>query len=398
MQVELVLNCLIQLYNEDKISGLISILALAPSKVIMLYDGSFEQLRKIENLARACSKALPKLEFEYKNYENVNVEKTIEVFSGIIHKNDGCCLNITGANEVGAIGAYLACVKNFVPVFKLDLYKNQFVNIKGLNSLENKKIPGVLTVDSLFLANGAILGVSPHPVPSKIMYTEILKFCPFIFNNIDAWKKLCYYIQTGVNHYPQTSDSNMFWAPKEIQNTKNETVFNNEYILKEASTIGLINNLDICDDTVSFKFKNELYKKYFTDFGSWLELYCYVNLMQNKMFRDVKLSVKIGWVKQTFGFEGVVNEIDVIFFYQNTPCFVSCKIAQPTVSALEELNMYSTYFGGRYSKTILVTLSKIDKSSSRLYKRAESMGILLIDGDDIKSGNFTKKIIGQFKT
>ena len=54
--------------------------------------------------------------------------------------------------------------------------------------------------------------------------------------------------------------------------------------------------------------------------------------------------------------------------------------------------MYSTYFGGKYSKVILVTLSKIEKSESKLYKRADSMGILLIDGKDLESDNFLELI------
>ena len=115
-------------------------------------------------------------------------------------------------------------------------------------------------------------------------------------------------------------------------------------------------------------------------------------LLHSKIFRDVKLSLKIGWVKQSFGFEGVVNEIDVSFFYKNIPCFLSCKIAEPTVYSLEELSMYSMYFGGKYSKVIMVTLSKVDKSTSKLFKRADSMGILLLDGEDLKSNKFLKII------
>lgn len=386
------MDCLIQIYNEDKISNLLSTLVFAPKKVVLLYSGNFEQLKEIELLARSCIKELPKIKFEYKFFRNTNVEEIENIFSLIIHKNPNCCLNITGASELGAIGAYLAGVKNFIPIFKININKNKFLNIKGFNSLDNKEIPKILNMESLLLANGGILAKCLHPSPSEDMYEGILKFCPFIFNNIEDWKRLCYYLQIGLSRYPQTANINTFWAPKEIKNTKKEAIFCSEYILKTASELKLIDNLDICDDTVSFNFKNELCKKYFTDFGSWLELYCYIKLAQSKIFRDVKLSLKIGWVKQSFGFEGVVNEIDVSFFYKNIPCFLSCKIAEPTVYSLEELSMYSMYFGGKYSKVIMVTLSKVDKSTSKLFKRADSMGILLLDGEDLKSNKFLKII------
>ena len=386
------MDCLIQIYSEDKISNLLSILVFRPRKVVVLYSGNFNQLKEIELLAGACLRKIPDLKFEYKHFENTNVDKVVKVFSEIIHKNPNCYLNITGASELGAIGAYLSCVKNFVPIFKLKISENKFINIKGLNSLDNREIPNILTMEPLLLANGAIINLSLHPSPRECMYDEILDFCPVIFKNIEDWKKLCYYIQTGLNHYPQTTNINVFWAPKEIKNTKKETIFCSEYILKKATELKLINNLDICDDTVSFDFKNDLYRKYFADFGSWLEIYCFIKLSQSKIFRDVRLSLKIGWIKQTFGFEGIVNEIDICFFYKNTPCFLSCKIAEPTVVSLEELSMYSTYFGGKYSKVILVTLSKIEKSESKLYKRADSMGILLIDGKDLESDNFLELI------
>ena len=54
--------------------------------------------------------------------------------------------------------------------------------------------------------------------------------------------------------------------------------------------------------------------------------------------------------------------------------------------------MYSMYFGGKYSKVIMVTLSRVDKSTSKLFKRADSMGILLLDGEDLKSNKFLKII------
>ena len=69
-------------------------------------------------------------------------------------------------------------------------------------------------MESLLLANGGILAKCLHPSPSEDMYEGILKFCPFIFNNIEDWKRLCYYLQIGLNRYPQTENINTFWAPK----------------------------------------------------------------------------------------------------------------------------------------------------------------------------------------
>ena len=382
------MNCLIELYSEDKISNLAAVLAFKPKKVVVLYSGTKERkLKKIENLKRACLYRYPSLIFDYEYFDETNLNSIINVFSSIIHKNPDCYLNITGASELGAIGIYLACVKNFVPIFKLDLKKNKLINIKGCSSLENKEIPCVLNAEVLFLANGAFISGSNHLTPLVSMYGNILEFCSIVFKNIEDWKKLCYYLQTGKNHYPQTEQTNLFWSPKEIKNTKKETIFSGEYFLVEAEKLSLIYNLDICDETVSFNFKNEVSRQYFTDFGGWLELYCYIKLIKSQKFRDVKISVKINWEKNIYDFVNVINEIDITFFYKNIPCFLSCKIAEPTAIALQELLIYSSFFGGKYSKTILVTLSKLEKNFSKFYKRSKNMDVLVIDGNDLEKND-----------
>ncbi len=378
------MNCLVELYNEDRISSLVAVLSFRPRKVVLIYDGSDDKLRRIENLKEACVYKNPDLIFEHEVFKSADLGSTVDTFSSVIHRNPGCYLNITGASELGAIGAYLACAKNFVPIFKLNLRKNRIENIKGCKLLENEEIPNIITASSLFLANGASISGNTHPIPPLNMYSNILSFCDLIFEKIEEWKKLCCYLQTGKNRYPQTDNVNLFWAPKKIKDTKLEVAYSDESFLVEAEKLGLIYSLDICDETVSFCFMNEISKRYFTDFGGWLELYCYIKLIQSQRFRDVRISVKINWENNLYDFVHVINEIDVVFFYKNRPCFLSCKIAEPTSVALQELCMYTSFFGGKYSKVILVTLAKIDKKFSKFYKRASNMGVLVIDGNDLK--------------
>ena len=380
------LECLIELYNEDKISDLTAILAFKPKKVVVLCNNAKEKkIKRIKDLKKACLIRLPDLAFEYKFFNSINLNGIVNIFSNLIHENPESYLNITGASELGAIGAYLACAKNFVPIFKLDLRKNKIINIKGCNSLENKDIPCALDSEVLFLANGANVSGNNHPTPSTIMYSNILKFCSFVFENIESWKQLCYYLQIGKNHYPQTEKIDLFWAPKIISNVTKEAKFNNEHFLVEAEKLNLIYDLDICDETVSFNFSNDISKYYFTDFGGWLELYCYIKLIESQKFRDVKISVKINWDQKVYDFVNVVNEVDITFFYKNIPCFLSCKIAEPSSSALQELLIYSSFFGGKYSRTMLVTLARLEKKYSKFCKRAKNMGVLVIDKNDIEN-------------
>ena len=390
------MDCLIEIYNEDQISNLTIIFALKPKKVILLYDKNHPNEKSMSFLKEACKNKIPNIKFETKEFDSTDIDKITDVCSYLIHRNNNCFFDITGADELGAIAAYHACKKTFTPIFKIDIVDNKLINIYGCNSLEQTFIPPVFTIDTIFSVHGASIAGNNHKIPNKSLYDSILKFCDVIFKRASEWKTLCYYLQTGSAKYPQGAKNNLFWAPKILKNNKNKVYISSDYILKEAEKLNLIYNLDICDSSISFEFKNQKVKSYLTDFGVWLELYCYIKLKQCHLFHDVRLSVKLDWNKESNPIE-VINEIDVTFFYKTRPCFISCKLSEPSSDTLQELSMYPIFFGGKNSKPFLTILTPINKNNSYMYKRAKAMNITVIDGSDIKNDTFIDHIKNSLK-
>ena len=105
------------------------------------------------------------------------------------------------------------------------------------------------------------------------------------------------------------------------------------------------------------------------------------------------MSVKIDWNGQRKIPVEVTNEIDVTCFYGIHPVFISCKLSEPSSEALQELSIYKSYFGGRHSRCILVTLANLNPERSYPVWRAKEMGIHLIDGNSIRRGTFIKDIL-----
>ena len=386
------MNCLIEIYNNDQISNLTIIFSLKPKEVILLYDENHTNKKNMNFFKEACLNKIPNIKFEFIQFDNTNIDKIYSICSDLIHKNQKCFFDITGADELGAIGAYLACKKTFTPIFKIDIIDNKLINIYGCNSLEKNFIAPKFTMDTIFALRGASIVGNNHKTPEKSLYDNILKFCDVIFNRLDEWKNLCYYLQTGSAKYPQSAKSNLFWAPRILKNNKNKIYLSSDYILYEAEKFKLINNLDICDSNISFEFKNREIKRYLTDFGVWLELYCFIKLKQCSLFHDVRLSVKLDWNNSKDRSLEVMNEIDVTFFYKTRPCFISCKLSEPSSDTLQELSMYPNFLGGKNSKPFLAILSTINKKDSYVYKRAKTINITVIDGNDIKNNTFLKHI------
>lgn len=387
------MDCLVELYNDDQISNLTVIFSFMPKKVVLLYDTNNIDKTGMKHLRLACTAKVPSIKFEYRSFDNSDIEEATEICTSIIHKNSHCFFDITGAGELGVIGAYLACKKTFTPIFKLNIPSGNLVNIYGCNTLEKTfRLPN-LTIDTIFTAHGASITGYNHPAPSPDLFNSILEFCNIVFQNPSKWKDLCYYLQTGNSKYSQLLKKDFFWAPKIINTSKAKIKFSSATLLKNAERSSLIYELNISGNNVSFYFKNDKIKKYLTDFGVWLELYCYIKLKQCSLFQDVRISVKIDWNNTDEDhFIEIINEIDITFFYKTRPCFLSCKLSEPSSEALQELSMYPSYFGGKNSKSILVVLNTVNKKNSYVYKRAKDMNIYMIDGTDIKTGKFIESV------
>lgn len=384
--------CLVKIMDKQRLNNVLSALFFKPKKTVFLYDKLYTNSIDINGIKKVFKLKLPGSTVEFVEYDSLNIDSIIRTCTGVTHKNPICYFDITGAGEFSAIGSYLACQKTFTPIFKLDPRSKKLINVYGCNFLENAfKMPEI-TMDTVLTLNGA--GVIGHQRtgPSRDMFENILGYCKCVFNDIENWKKLCLFLQTACAHEEDEVSYNFFSSSKNISNSNELISFSGEELLRSAEKWGLISNLNLSGDIVSFYFKSPSIKKYMTDFGVWLELFCYINLKLCNDFNDVNMSTKINWELTRSYFMEVTNEIDVTFMAGIHPYFISCKLSEPASDALQEVSVYPSYFGGEYSKCALVVLESINKEKSYIYKRAHDMGICIIDGKDIREGRFLKLI------
>lgn len=387
------MNCLVKIYDREQINNIVSILSFSPQKVILIYDKNDTKLESLTAIEDACIHKIPQMNFEFSAIDGDNLEDISQKSKNIIRLNPDCYFDITGGGELCAIGVYLACTKSFTPIFKIDVEEKKIINIYGCNHLAEKFSMPDINIETLLMGHGATMNGYFHISPNEEMFDSIMTFCSEgVFKNVQHWKDLCLYIQGGLRNSSISPKSLFFSAPKRLSNAKGKFCEDFLYLLQLAQNLKLINNLTVKLDKVEFSFKDSSVKKYMTDFGIWLELYVYVSLKRSKLFKDVRLSVRVGWdgIKQDRA--EVLNEIDVTFFNGIHPVFVSCKLSEPSTEALQEVSMYPNYFGGRRSKCIIVTLSNIKSERTTLLRRANQMGIDIVDGSEIRSGKLLKRI------
>ncbi len=386
------MKCLVKIYDTEQINNLISILSFRPRKVIFLYDNRCTKVENLSDIESACVECVEDISFEFVSIDTQSLDDIKSKCKRIIRYNKECVFDITGGEELTPIGVYLSCINGFIPVFKLDIDLKKLVNVYGCSEISDEFVVPDLNLETIMLSKGAQLSSCLHPTPEDTQFEFLLSFCQVVFSNINSWKELCSYVQNGTKSLDPEHKSLNFNYPRNSKEPKLKLSDESGQLLVHAQKFKLIRNLELSENSVKFIFNNANIKRYLTDFGSWLELYCYITLKESGLFKDVKMSVRIEWNAEKDRRNEVVNEVDITFFSGITPVFVSCKLSDPTAEALQELSIYPSYFGGKRSKCILVTTGNVRVDKPRVVLRAKEMGIHIIDKRDIGSGRFLEKM------
>lgn len=386
------MDCLIELYDHEQLNNLVDILAFRPKKVVFLYDKRETRYEDIHAIENACKLKLPGLRMEAVTMNTLSLDDISNACKKVIRSNPNSYMDVTGGGELSAIGAYLACRDTFTPIFKVDVVNGIFINAYGCKSMEETFSLPTLSLDTLLLAHGAALGGFGHPRPSADWFDPLLAFCRTVFHDLAGWKELCFYLQTGCTSHPLPYRPLSFSAPRELSAPGGKQATAQFSLLDKAAELGLIKKYRHKNNTVSFEFRSESIKKYLTDYGTCLELYTYITLCKADIYDDVRMSVKVDWNGMRPNPVEITNEIDVTFFSGIHPVFVSCKLSEPSSEALQELSVYKSYFGGRHSRCVLVTLAVMDPERSYSIWRAKDMGISIIDGTSIRKGTFLQEL------
>ena len=156
--------------------------------------------------------------------------------------------------------------------------------------------------------------------------------------------------------------------------------------------IGLIENLRIEEGkSVSFRFKDQQIRTWLRDVGSVLELYVYRDCLMTRRFDDLISSAVVDW-RAGQGHDAVTNELDVMATRGVIPIFVSCKTCDVKTEALNELAILRDRFGGKGSRAIIAPSGLATKSRAPMRRRAEQLGIEVVEWDDLRMDRLVSRL------
>ncbi|MDF2819754.1 MAG: hypothetical protein K0R15_195 [Clostridiales bacterium] len=368
----------IEYYDDDSLTNLVSILSMKPDKVIFIYDKEVTERKSIELIFKTCKMHLNDLRHEMYAVDSESLGEVCDLMKRIIPQNDECVVDLTGGIGLMAIGGYKIAKERGLKMIYADIRNNRLIDVDKeciICPTEN------ITLVDYLSAKGAYLIGNSHIEPNRDDFDYLNKMCKFIFKDLSAWSETCRYMQLTM-----AGEKGFEVFNKESIKFNQQTITPDRKLLEYCETLRLIKHLRIGED-ISFKFTSALAKQYLTNYGVWLEIFVYIEALKLDGVTDVRLGAMIDWDAND-GVEQVGSEIDVVLCKDSSPIFISCKLREPDIAAINEIVINTKRIGGNKGKGILVTFSNIKSSKIATYQRAKEMGIRVLDKSDILSKDF----------
>ena len=388
---------IIESFEKAPIENLISALTSNPKKVIYLGDVAqmksavivYEKLLKEKGI---------EAEIILKGIQKNNLANILQVLEEIVETEEDCLFDITGGEDLVllAFGMIYERYKNKKPV-KMQRFNIHTGRVVDCDLDDEVTFEGTFSMDVkelISIYGGIVAPEDPQPMVDNAM--EIVdKVWELARTDSTSWNKTISNLKEfeRKGNTIEDDDLRMQLDLREAKDSIGEYHLKRhavERLLKEFQQENLIQNLEIHENHISYKYKNLFMKRCLNKAGDALELKCYFEAMNleekgKPYFNDCYVSVVIDWDGIIHPLEenwkDTTNEIDVILMKGLIPIFISCKHGKIGEEELYKLNTVATRFGGKYAKKMLIAthLEKESASSMKSYlQRAKDMSIQLI--------------------
>ncbi len=355
------------LVSDQPIPNLTTALQFRPDIVVLLKTKQMNE--KSALLKRIISKKNIAVEEEL--IEAYDINKIADVSNALIDKycDSRITLNITGGTKIGTLGTYQVFYTNDKEIFYVDTANHKILKLHPKNDQNPIPITVSIPISDYLLAHGFEI----NPAEDKDLQINKRKgLTDYLAATINYKPHIIQHINEKLHKYDQGSPLPVsFKLPNDEKLLKHIT-------LLEGVTIQQDGRMKIDDE------KSLMYLK-----GFWFEEYVYMTA-KDCAPDEIMLNVTGKWL--TTSRYNPKNEFDVVLSKGNRLFIISCKTANPNRQDsnseegvgrkyLYELESLGDRALGLFGKKIIVSSAAVSDQAVR--KRAEIMGIELVDGKSI---------------
>ena len=373
------MKTLIELYDERPIDNVLATEMFRPEETVMICPPEVEADQELQGALkkyfehRACPVKLTFVPVSL--LDAVKVEKQLRQVRA---SRQDCAIDISGGTDAALFAA--GAVSGDVPVFTYSRKKNTFFEIKNAPFARNLPCDIRLDAEACFLmAGGRLMPGREDNEKLKEMSDRIDRLFSVYADFRRVWNRQISYFQK----ISSAGEGQLTAEGKRTAKADNGLVTADEGLLRALEGQGLIRELSLREETVSFRFPDETVRFWLRDMGSVLELQVYRACRAAGCFDDVVLSAVVNWHGGEKARDAVTNEIDVMAVQGIQPVFISCKTCEIKTEALNELAILRDRFGGKGSRAIIVTSASATRGRAVMRRRAAELDIEVIEWNDL---------------
>lgn len=363
------MRTLAELYDEEQLLNLISVFQTDPDRVVFLYTAEQKPLVRREIIGR-----LIRAETQFIEYTPATLG---DIMDGI--EGDEIYVDVHGGNDYAiAMVSQLARDHGFLLCYS-GVSTDQFYVLNGEETVMRQLKMPKLTVREIVELYGGCVRDLPEAYFDDYGRKAAEECLALHRTDSRRWTAFA----KALGSAGSGQKENTVWRA--------EAKFLREYENILENLPHVFDHYGLKDGKTELVFHDTAYQLLVTDIGVPFEYETYYQLADSEAFDDVDLRVNIDWNGGEFVSGDPNSELDVVASLKGRLISVSCKAGKYDHQAIYEVKANADKFGGFTSVPVLC--ADIDMSRPEYVEKANELGVLLIEHEDMKKKKAAQMIL-----
>lgn len=309
------------------------------------------------------------------HFRQISLDKITDDLNLFLTNYDSVTLDVFGGDSILAILLYQYGLENQLPIVAIDIEQGkQFKWKMGKVEKEELVIPD-LTIEQLMALRGGKLIKSKQPKYSPKQMITIKKLANYAILNPEQWYQITQFFALAktIDFHAETV---------KVLESNGKRYSYPESMIPLLTEANLIHIDEKSSEHISYTFSSSEAQLLCRTKGHILELYLYLLAIESEYFDECMIGAEIDWNGIFPEVDNVQNEIDVVLRKGQSIIFISCKMTDLSVEAINELEVYANHFAGETCLKLIVCSGKINPVYNH---RCQEYGVLVIKQDQISN-------------
>ena len=325
------------------------------------------------SLKHFLTKQVPRI--KQVHFRQLSLENLAENLDIILTNDKQITFDVFGGDSLLALSLYQYALERKIPLLAMDVDHGLQYDWK-FGKLEKKDLlVPTLSIQQLIALRGGKLLKSKQPFHTPKQIAAIKKLANSALSKPEEWLKVTQF-------FALAKTSNLHSETGKVLENNGKRYSYPKSIISLLTDADLLHIEEETSNRVSYTFSSPEAQLLCRSKGHILELYLYLLALESEYFDECMIGAEIDWNGIFPEADNVQNEIDVVLRKGRSIVFISCKMTDLSVEAINELELYATHFAGESCLKLIVCSGKINPV---YINRCHEYGVLVIKNDQISN-------------